>query len=899
MKLKHILFSSLFLSTAFVACTNEDLVEMDAPNVQGKAISLGENLTIAGGFGQADTRAIYGEEAGAIKSLWEPEDKVGGAWYAALTDTGNAGNQYKHDGFFFSTKVFASNHPYVRVDKNGNVASAEFVTNTNSFAGKYALYFPYDAEVAAAAASIPVTIETAQTMDVTKPLAHISKSENYFAYTNVEFVEGGAQAENFEMKPVPVLYRLTFKAADNADMRALVGKDISMVIVECDRGLNYFYSEGELTVGAKTTGRSAYEQAEAVYSGKVGKETNLITLTVEGNQGNADYQISAVGSNGGMKKPFYMVALPMDDSVTELTFTVVTTDGKVFKKTVSDLGATDKEAIKNAITSEGGSFNANITLDTVGESNGAVYTKQQFENAWEEAVASGKAEKIELGAPLSLDALTLSETGADITIKGKPLTVATLNAEDGALKVENLVAGNVTVGLYGSLSATITAKVTGATVVRGGVLSLNGVESMASIDAQRRSTVTITGAGTNKMITGAFTTAVQSEVVLKNIVVAGTSSIAGKVTVDDDGTVQFAGSTTVAAEGEVKGDATATLLKFTGSLTNNGTIDNTNITTLEFGALTNNKLIDAKANGIVFKGSTTNAGEIAIKASVSVTNKGTLTNRGKITGTGTLTNSKDKTLTLQATSEAPITNQNGATLNVKCADVPAVVGGAAAAPANLNVSNSGTINVELASDTKSVTFTSLIDAGTAKMNIVKGTAIVPGAMTSTEGAEIYVDENGVLKFATTSVGTLNGLIIISKTSSSAVKDAAISQEYAAYYDERAATDAKTLIVRETTSLKFATDKNYILRANVNMTGDCTMIAGQKIKVEGEVLIQGNYTTTPANAVEVLKVNATGSIIVPTGSLLKIGYDAELNLNSVTLTDAARIVTVNGGSIQPS
>lgn len=880
MKLKHILFSSLFLSTAFVACTNEDLVEMENTNVQGKAISLGENLTIAGGFSQGDTRAIYGEEAGAIKSLWEPEDKVGGAWYAALTGVGSSPT-YVHSGFLFNGGNFASNHPYARVDKNGNVASAEFVTNTNSFAGKYALYFPFNANVAATSASIPVSIETAQTMDVANPLAHISKDKNYFAYTDVEYVNGGAQAKNFELKPVPVLYRLSFKAADKTEMRPLVGKDISMVIVECDASQDYFYTEGELKIGALTSGRNNYENAVVYYAGKAGKVTNLVTLTVEGNEGNADYQISAVGSEGGMKKPFYMVALPMDNSVSELTFTVVTKDGKVFKKTISDLGATDKEAIKNAITSEGGSFNANITLDTVGEADGAVYTKQQFENAWEEAVASGKPETIKLGAPLSLDNLTLSETGADVTINGKPLTVATLKAEDGVLKVQNLVAGDITVGLYGSLSATASAKVTGKTTVKGGILTLAGVQSMAAIDAQRRSTVDITGAAASKQITGTFTTAVQSDVTLKDITVKGTSNISGLVKVAAGGTVEFAGATTIAAEGEVKGAATAATLKFTGSLNNNGTIKNADITTLEFASLTNNNVIDLSVNTVNFKGTTINNGEVKIATANKVTNKGTMTNRGEITGLGNLTNDENKTLNLQNPSAVAIKNIAGATLNVKCADVPASADGSvAAAPANLNVANFGTLNVELASDTKSVTFTTLTDGIAAKMNIIRGTAIVPAAMSTTAGAEIYVQSNGKLKFDALASATTNSLIIIGKNATSAVENAAGGQTYAAYYAATIPTGATTLIVENETSLTLDDAYSYILRANVNLVADYTMPASNTITVQGEVLLKGVVTTTSPLAKE-LKLSANDQIQVAAGSLLKIGADAVLNKNAVS------------------
>lgn len=865
MKFKHVLFSGLLMSTVFVACTNEEFQENGNQVSMKDAISLGEGFTITGGIMNAQTRAIYQDETSGtavkIKSLWEPNDSIGAAWYAAYTGP-NA-------GFLFNTDNFASNHPYDRVDKEGNVAKAEFETVTNSFAGKYVLYFPYDRTIAATAAAIPVKSETAQTMDVAKPLEHVNK--NMFFYQNQEYTAGGNQIADFELKPVPVLYRLSFKA--NETTRALVGKVISKVVIAAEGNL---YSDGELTVSGAN-----YKDAKPVYAGKTA--IGVYTLDVTGNETDTDYQVSGITADGGMKKPFYISVLPANGEIAKMTFKVVTSDGLVFEKEI-DFSGEGMEGPKTAITSEGGLFSNNITLDKVGEADGAIYTTQQFNKAWEAALKAGKAKTITLGAPMSLETLSMNETGSNVTIEGDELTVGTLDIEDGELTVDKLKATDVNIAQYGKLTTSNATTISGTLTIKGKDVTLGGVESLNNVLVERQGVLDVTGAAATKKITGTFTSNVESDVTLEDIVLDGVTTLGGTVSTKG---VTFNKATTLNNKAELTAAGTTT---FAGDVTNNGTIANTaSNETIDFSkGLTNAGTITIAGTNVTFKGTTTNTGTVTVGA--AATNSGKFTNRGALALNAALTNAVNSTLTLDKNPTTDATNgliTNNGTVNVNAADVEAN-GAIDAAPAALKITNAKNLTINIAKD-KSVTFTKLTNSGTV--------SIERGTVKETAG-EITVVKGAKISFTATHTAFEGGYLIIQDTKEHAFENGNLQKAACLYADIVAASDADFVIFTEKVSLTsdeiaVVKEKSLVLRADLELQADMAMAESTSFIVEKEITLTGKGKKCT------LSFSDTSTTLeVKSGALLKVGTNATLDASSVNTSNANKtsygaIVAVGG------
>lgn len=835
MKIKHVLFSSLLLSTAFVACTNEDFETNGVLNTE-EAISLGEGFTISGSLGTGiSTKAIYEDATTGtvvdMNPLWEPKDTVGAAWYAAMTAP--AQGQTVAQGFTFNSNKFASNHPFDRVDKNGNVETAEFQTVTNAFAGKYVLYFPYNSTVASVSDAIPVEMPTAQTMDVAEPLKHVN--ENIMFYTNQEYSVGGNQAGNFEMNPIPVMYRLTFSADENA--RGIVGQDISMIVVESSK----LYSAGEITAEG-----SGYADITAKYNGTT--TTGVYTLTIEGNENNKDYQISATGDEGRMKKPFYLSVLPAASDISSLMFKVVTADGKVYTREISNLGNSDMATVKANLTSEGGLFAANITLNAVATTGGEIYTEQQFMNAWNAAVSTGNG-TIELGAPLSLDELTLETQGVNINITGAQLNVKTLNVEDGTLSVADLKADNVNVPTYGVLSAD---KISVAeTLEVGGSVTISDVDALKNVNVKRKGQLSLTGG----KVTGTFTTDVESEISLNGMELANTNDLNGAI------------ETTTAA------------VDFTGTTTIKGVLT-TNAAT-EFAGLTITGELAAGTGNITLKGNTINNGKITKSSgSVTINAKASLTNKGELCEV-----ENNGTLNLDVTTKSEITNN--AELYVNTGDITTP----SAAAADLDITNVGTVYFNLPNSNNNVTVAGLNNTG--KVEINKGT-VVEKANTNISGVgEIYIGTDGKLQFAESASAHGLGNIIITKAAADALFNNHNDDKLSCYYSDWAkvtASDIDNVIfdadatVSETDCTAIQ-DKNLIIRGNLVLGGNITMGASTKITVEKEVLLTSNKQVT---------ISGTSGAKIETteNAVLKIGTGVTLVKTNFT-TGSATIVKVGG------
>lgn len=899
MKLKYALMNGLFMSAAFAACTNDEIVDMQNVQNMDAAISLGENFTITGNLG-LDSRAIYNDQTSgssvSIKSLWEPNDSVGGAWYAALTAKQNGDTPAQ--GFLFNGGVFASNHPFTREDNEGNVALAEFSTLTNAFAGKYVLYYPYDATVAATAANIPVKMETAQIMDIANPMAHVN--ENMFVYTNAEYVDGGNQAEDFSLQAVPVLYRLRFNA--NADTRALVGKTISKVVIESAS----LYKDGKIVVGSEGS-VNAYCNAVGQYVGNT--TTGLYTLEMVGNEDEADYKISAVGT--ATAKPFYISVLPANEEIAALTIKVVTSDGLVFQKTISNLQSETNDAVREALTSEGGLFAYTITLDEEGAEDGAVYTNEQFLQAWEAAQedAADENSAIVLGAPLSFEELEMNATSKNITISGMKLTVGELTVTDGELSINDLEGTTVTVGQYGTLTTT-SAKIGDLTVVGGGIATLSGVTEIATINVERGGALTVNGAAAStSKVTSNVTAALGSEVTFNNISLKGTNNLSGAVEVN--GTVAFNGQTTLQSKAVLTENASLTKVTF-DNLTVNGTL--TASQTTVFKALTNNGIINITGAATTFEGSAVNSATAegkGINITAAVTNKSTFTNRGNLNINAVFTNNEGKTLNLEV---SPIFGASGSisnsgTLNVKVADVEEdAENEIEAAPANLKVANNakGSVEVNMSISDSKVTFESLSNAGI--VNINKGIVLEKAANAITmngEKAAINVAENAELKLYTGHTAFAGGNIVVvdgSRVIGVVEEDpiACIGTTIPeATINDGAQTPTEiainTMILNAATTVTSSNAStiasyNLVLRANLTLKADLGMTT-KKVYVQEEILLTGAAATQGDVTPKTLSVDAAEQITVSSNKLFKIGSMAEISKTSGSWATA--IVNVGG------
>lgn len=873
MKLKYVLMNGLFMSAVLAACTDNEIVEVQGTQNLKDAISLGENFSITGNWG-LDSRALYNDEttgaAVSVKSLWEPNDAVGGAWYAALTATTPS-----KAGFLIGSNNFGSNHPFTRDDNEGNVAAATFSTLTNAFAGKYVLYYPYNAEVAAVSSAIPVKVNNAQTMDVENPMAHVN--ESMFAYTNAEYVTGGNQAQEFSLTPVPVLYRLRFAA--NEDTRDLVGQTISKVVIESNS--NHLYKEGSVTVAG-----SGYANATGAYAGTTA--TTLYTLEVVGNEDNADYQVPAIGE--ATELPFYLSVLPANEDIETLTIKVVTAEGDVFQKTLENLLNEENAAVYGKLTTEGALFAYSITLDEVGEEDGAVYTNEQFMNAWEAA-----QNPIKLGAPLTIESLSLDEN-EEIEITGMTLTVGTLDVLDGDLTIENLEATTVNVSDWGVL----TTKSTGSTKI--GALSvagscsatLAGVTEIASIDVARKGAASITGKmnGVNiaSKVTGEVNTVKQSSLTLKNIELKGANSFEGIVEVD--GNVLVSGATTVEELGTVKEANSLVEVSFS-NLTNEGEIRH-QYGAMKFGTLNNKADITISATGVEFTGTTTNAAAEEYKMNISavVTNKGTFTNRGNLESTAAFNNNTGATLALDV-NPSLTSIVNAGTVNVKAADYEDEEGNPVLADLSVTNNTTGIVNINLNLATAEVTFAQLLNEGIVNINkgvlVEKADDNVSMTAINNDYAAINVATGAELRFHEDNNDELAGGNIIVVNGSKVTN--AITDEPLSFIGVTAPTSAvikdaseqnvplNTMILNTATTVTptnatIIQGYKLVLRSNVTLKTDLNM-TGKAVKVQEEILLTGaklnaEDTFDPESQERTLTVD---NLTVTEGKLLKVGKAA--------------------------
>lgn len=646
MRLKHVLFSSLFLSAAFVACTNEELIDVQTPSVDvADAISLGEGFTISGAKVAVEpgTKSFFEEEATGINTYWEEDDILGAAWYSAV-------NTIRPDGYVADNGVEKANanHNFAwNADFNfkefagSDKSSAYFEAKTNLSAGAYVVYYPWNENVAQVFDAIPVTLKFPYTVNLAEGHEYDAVSENMFSYGVAAFVPGGRQTDKFYTKQVPVLYGLRL----GADHLKLVDLDdmqtIDKIVIEAykETSTNVFETvlttAGKVTPPATTTAKNYNDYIDFIAAGTGSWDKNpLPKATYESlktdiynnpaavnhytidlaNSNQSKYQISTVKDQ--LTDLIVFSSLPTLDEATKLVVKVITTEGLNLTKTFDkNRGTTEEKAAAaevlakfNAAQNEGAMVQLDVFVDTQSDDE-IIYTADQFKTQWNAAIASDEAKTLTVADPVILEDIVLenSNPDANVTIKlddthvNVALTLKGINIERGALTIQDcpvIVDGDIN----SSANLNINGEVTAKNIVLNSNSNTMTIAAMESLEVRESGNVTLNLPEADYLAGGI-----------------------GNITV-------FRGGQLRVAKGYMNG------------------------------------AVEVKDGGnFSITGSVTNLGSFNGKVSTSGT-------------TAKFINAEDATATLAAGSNAVIENQEGATLNIN--------GGVAQ-----NSSNAGTVNV--------------------------------------------------------------------------------------------------------------------------------------------------------------------------------------------------------------
>ena len=464
------------MSAAFVACTNEDLVETQAPSMDVEnAISLGEGFTITGTKMAMDpaTKSIFEVNGGKLLPYWEETDKVGAAWFNMVTGIDETTGAVTGTDILNSSYDFFSNTDFNWLEfVGGDKAQAKFEANTNVMAGAYVIYFPFDENVKQVSDEIPVKLEFPYTVDLAEGHEFDAVSENMFSYCVAAFVPGGRQTSYFETKQVPVLYRLKL-GATNLKLVDLATDPlvIDRIIIEAKKGNNTVLTTAGTVVPPTTTldkddynayltyvatdGEEGAPLPEAVYTSSSATDDMVGHYTIElANSDQPAYQIAKLDELTTGNIAFS--ALPITEEADELTIKIVTKDGLnlVRKYTTGD---DELEAFNAQLSDEYKAKPSVIKLDVFVDTQSndkIIYTAGQFQAAWAEAIKSSTKENpatLIIADPVILKDVELvnDNPDADITIQsedGATLQVKSINWEEGKLTIKSdlTVDGDIT-----------------------------------------------------------------------------------------------------------------------------------------------------------------------------------------------------------------------------------------------------------------------------------------------------------------------------------------------------------------------------------------------------------------------------------------------------------------------
>ena len=591
MKLKHVLFSSLFLSAGLVACTNDEFAEIQTPsaNVEN-GISLGEGFTISGAK-LADTPATkaYFEVNGGLNAYWQETDIVGAAWYNMVEEIDEETGLVTKSNDVNTSHEYFSNTDFKFLEFiGGDKGNARFEANTNVMAGAYVMYYPWDKKVAQVSEEIPVKREFPCTVDLTEGKEFDNVSERMFSYGVAAFVPGGRQTRHFELNQVPVIYRLHFGAEHlnlvNLEKDPLV---IDRIIFEAydASGESVLTTAGsvkprQLTTddyneylewiqeGENTTNPLPAAKYEGDKNSAVGHYTILLN-----NSDQAAYRIDALDEPGLTDGAIVFSALPFLKPASKVVVKIITNTGinlqKVYEN-AADLKDFNEGINGNGATSEGGFVMKDIYVDS--QTNDlTIYTKDQFLAQWNKAIENQEKAELTIADPVILDDVILATedmNGAKITINTKDnatLTVKGINLEgSGSLTIKSdvTVLGDILSGSNQKL--VITGELVANNIRVQGKAELK-VKEMASLLIEDSGEMTLETVGNNAKNIGKITVMGNGQLTA--------SGYLGEIS--NDGTLSVSSGKKLYNTGTYTGSVDATAGEFVNNGTFNGAVEGT------------------------------------------------------------------------------------------------------------------------------------------------------------------------------------------------------------------------------------------------------------------------------------------------------------------------------------
>lgn len=526
MKFKHVLFSSLFLSAALVACTNDEFAEMQAPAVDtADAISLGEGFTISGAKVAMNpaTKSFFEEGANGIEFNWEEDDILGAAWFNAIKE-GGIQNGYVREGYTKAANSdgnFAWNVDF-HLDRfvGEDQGSAYFTAYTNVSAGAFVMYSPWDENISAEFGAIPVELKFPYTVNLAEGHEYDAVNENMFSYGVAAFVPGGRQTDKFSLNQVPVLYGLQL----GIDRLKLVDLDnmhtIDRIVIEAydASGNTVLTTKGEVTPPTEEVTARKYNDyidfianndndwsenplPKAKYTGIGTAKVGHYTIALD-NSNQEKYQISTLKDQ--LTDRIIFSSLPIMGEATKLVVKVITDKGITLVKTFD---ANAKDAAEKALAletlasfnkaqEEGALVTLKVRVDSQSDDN-IVYTPGQFQEQWDVAIAANTPKTITVADPVILEDITLECTNpqADVTIKldesqvAAALSLKAINVERGKVTIECPV--NVSGNINSSANLDIKGAVTAKDIILNGNSNTMKVAAMNKLEVRESGKVTL------------------------------------------------------------------------------------------------------------------------------------------------------------------------------------------------------------------------------------------------------------------------------------------------------------------------------------------------------------------------------------------------------------------------
>lgn len=847
MKLKYVLFSSLFLTAGFVACTNDEFAEVSNQVNTEKAISLGEGFSIGGEYGLgAETRSMFDKVDGRLLPVWEDDDVIGASWYHMVTGINNEGQVTNASNIGTSLGSYYSNHPFTLTEGAGT-SYANFETVTNAFAGAYVVYFPYDDLKTQYYNAIPVEVNFPQVADCTSGNELNTVNENMFAYGAAAFVPGGHQSSTFHLVQAPVLYQMQFAADKLAFVGLLPDWTIDKIIVEAydATGQSLLTTTGKVTPNITALTPEIYNKylndPEAnplpapVYTSTADGRVDHFTINVK-NSSEA-YEITELDKLTGS---FYFSALPFIDGkeATKVVVKIVTEpkegdSGLVFARTYqkgasaydNQMLAEFNKAQSNQMIVNGESKNAivnvNVRLNTQ-ITDETIYTEEQFMDRWEAAIESTTSQTLKVGEDLDLTGVTLTcnNKDADVTVEGHAITVDGINLESGAVNFENevTVAGDVTITGDVDLTATLASvnnmdiagdadltvsKFASLYVASSGIVELNGpadANNCGSIFVRRNGQLTLNGVAINDLT-------------------------------NTGGTVKIGANTVITKD---------------KTFTNEGTL--------------------AVSEDLTVNGTFINKGTMTFTTGKKVINNNVFTNQGTVSGTATLENEEDAIANINAATSMVIDNKG--TINVEMAAV------ATALTCGTNSTNEGIINVK---------------QGTLNVNTL--------SQTTNADARIYVEENGRITNYRENFGS--SWIVLNDKNASVTAASGVTSYNRVAYSVKNSEDFATATskpankgvvfidgpIEITSATTWSTTCNMYINANVTLKADFTIL--------NHCYFGGDVTVSSGdNALHAFTLNSSNQNEVYKGAKLTINKNVTLNGNIIAHNNLFN----NGGNI---